>query len=59
MTHYGQQLMPMMPVLFEKGYDGLSLKGGFFERAIYRATLKAWENQSEDVFIWNGDHSLS
>jgi alanine dehydrogenase len=45
MTHYGQQLDPMLPVLFEKGYDGLSMYGGYFERALYRATLKAWLNQ--------------
>ncbi len=60
MMHYAQQLHPMMPVLFEKGYDGLSLDGGFFERALYRATLTAWE---EDVLvrktIWNGDKSYS
>lgn len=59
MNHYGQQLAPMMPVLFEKGYDGLSLEGGYFERALYRATLRAWESQVEPQFIWNGDHSLS
>jgi hypothetical protein len=58
MNHYGQQLAPMMPVLFEKGYDGLSLEGGYFERALYRATLTAWESQVEPQFIWNGDHSL-
>ncbi len=45
MTHYGRQLDPMMPVLFEKGYDGLSKSGGYFERALYRATLKAWLTQ--------------
>jgi len=32
-------------VLFEKGYDGLSLQGGYFERALYRATLKAWMHE--------------
>jgi hypothetical protein len=31
-----------MEVLFEKGYEGLSLAGNYFERALYRATLKAW-----------------
>ena len=45
MTHYAKQLDPLMPVLFEKGYDGLSMDGGYFERALYRATLKAWEDQ--------------
>ncbi|GAB4504511.1 MAG: hypothetical protein Fur0043_15050 [Anaerolineales bacterium] len=42
MTHYAQQLEPFIEVLFEKGYDGLSLDGTYFERALYRATLKAW-----------------
>jgi alanine dehydrogenase len=55
MTHYAQQLNPMMPVLFEKGYDGLSLDGGYFERALYRATLKAWEDHLANNIIWNGD----
>ena len=55
MIHYGQQLSPMMPVLFKKGYDGLSPDGGYFERALYRATLKAWEDQLERNIIWNGD----
>lgn len=42
MRHYAQQLEPLMKVLLEKGYDNLSLKGDYFERALYRATLKAW-----------------
>jgi alanine dehydrogenase len=57
MMHYGQQLNPMMPVLFDKGYDGLSLDGEYFERALYRATLKAWEDQVARKTIWNGDKS--
>jgi alanine dehydrogenase len=40
MRHYAQQLEPLMEVLLEKGYDGLSAQGGYFERALYRATLK-------------------
>ena len=55
MMHYGQQLNPMMPILFEKGYDGLSLEGSYFERALYRATLKAWEDQLANNILWNGD----
>jgi alanine dehydrogenase len=47
MTHYAQQLEPFMEVLFEKGYDGLSLEGSYFERALYRATLKAWLQDME------------
>ena len=41
MLHYAQQLEPFMEVLFETGYDNLSLDGTYFERALYRATLKA------------------
>ena len=59
MIHYGQQLNPMMPVLFEIGYDGLSLDGGYFERALYRATLKAWEDEMARKTIWNGDKSYT
>lgn len=47
MRHYAQQLGPFMEVLFEKGYDGLSLDGGYFERALYRATLQAWVDEDE------------
>ena len=57
MIHYGQQLNPMMPVLFKKGYDRLSLQGGYFERALYRATLKAWEDEVARRTLWNGDQS--
>lgn len=42
MSHYARQLEPLMKVLLEKGYDGLQPKGDYFERALYRATLKAW-----------------
>lgn len=57
MLHYGQQLHPMMPVLFEKGYEDLSADGGYFERALYRATLKAWEDELENNIIWNGEQA--
>lgn len=50
MLHYAQQLEPFIEVLFEKGYDGLSLEGTYFERALYRATLKAWL-QGESITI--------
>ncbi|MDX9991771.1 MAG: hypothetical protein RBS68_06930 [Anaerolineales bacterium] len=40
MNHYAHQLEPLIEVLFEKGYDGLSLEGEYFERALYRGTLK-------------------
>ncbi len=55
MTHYAQQLNPMMPVLFRKGYDGLSPDGSYFERALYRATLKSWETQKAQDVLWDGD----
>lgn len=42
MRHYAQQLEPLMEVLVHKGYSGLALDGSYFERALYRATLKAW-----------------
>jgi len=42
MRHYAQQLEPLLEVLLEKGYDQLSPEGSYFERALYRATLKAW-----------------
>lgn len=42
MRHYAQQLSPLMPALIQKGYDALSLDGDYFERALYRATLRAW-----------------
>ncbi len=42
MRHYAQQLTPLMEVLLEKGYDGLSPNGSYFERALYRGTLKCF-----------------
>jgi alanine dehydrogenase len=42
MNHYARQLEPFIETLFEKGYEGLSMQGTYFERALYRATLKAW-----------------
>jgi alanine dehydrogenase len=42
MKHYARQLSPLMEVLFQKGYEGLSLEGGYFERALCRSTLREW-----------------
>lgn len=42
MEHYGHQLEPLMEKLITKGYDQLSLGGDYFERALYRGTLKYW-----------------
>jgi alanine dehydrogenase len=42
MRHYAQQLTPLIEVLIQIGYDGLSPEGSYFERALYRATLDGW-----------------
>ncbi len=42
MRHYAQQLEPLMEVLVQKGYNGLSMKGGFFERAMERGSMRYW-----------------
>lgn len=42
MHHYALQMQPLINVLLAKGYDHLSMDGDYFERALYRATLKAW-----------------
>jgi alanine dehydrogenase len=43
MKHYQEQLEPMFEVLIEKGYDGLQPTGTFFERALWRGSLKGWK----------------
>ena len=42
MRHYAQQLEPLMEVLLQKGYQRLSIDGSYFERALFRGTLKYW-----------------
>jgi alanine dehydrogenase len=42
MEHYARQLSPFVKVLAEKGYDQLSLDGDYFERALYRGTIKSF-----------------
>jgi alanine dehydrogenase len=42
MQHYARQLEPLLYHLFTKGYEGISIHGDYFERALYRGTLKAW-----------------
>ncbi|MFN2151313.1 MAG: alanine dehydrogenase, partial [Anaerolineales bacterium] len=42
MRHYAQQLTPLLDILLKKGYDHLSIKGDYFERALYRASLHGW-----------------
>jgi len=42
MRHYAQQLMPLLEVLLRRGYDHLSNKGDYFERALYRASVHGW-----------------
>ena len=39
MDHYARQMTPLIKELLTKGYHGLSLDGGYFERALYRARL--------------------
>ena len=39
MVHYARQMTPLIEELLTKGYNGLSLEGGYFERALYRARL--------------------
>lgn len=42
MRHYAQQLEPLMEALLRIGYKGLDPGGDYFERALYRGSLKAW-----------------
>lgn len=42
MLHYARQLLPLMEVLAEKDYDDLSLQGNYFQRALYRGTLRGY-----------------
>jgi alanine dehydrogenase len=42
MEHYAGQLEPLMEALLRVGYDDLSENQGYFERALYRATLRSW-----------------
>jgi alanine dehydrogenase len=42
MQHYARQLEPLAYHLLKKGYDGISIDGDYFERALYRGTLKAF-----------------
>jgi len=51
MRHYARQLEPLMYHLFTKGYDGISIHGDYFERALYRGTLKAWLQGEADAAI--------
>ena len=48
MRHYAHQLEPLIYHLIKKGYDGISIEGDYFERALYRATLKAWLQDEAD-----------
>jgi alanine dehydrogenase len=51
MNHYARQLQPLMYHLFKKGYDGISLFGDYFERALYRGTLKAFLQGEVDATL--------
>jgi alanine dehydrogenase len=39
MVHYARQMTPLIEELLTKGYNGLCLEGGYFERALCRARL--------------------
>jgi alanine dehydrogenase len=49
MLHYAHQMEPILYHLAKKGYDGVSIEGDYFERALYRGTLKAWEEDESDI----------
>jgi alanine dehydrogenase len=51
MQHYARQLEPLLYHLFTKGYGGISIHGDYFERALYRGTLKAWLQGEADKEI--------
>jgi len=51
MQHYARQLEPLMYHLFTKGYDGISIFGDYFERALYRGTLKAFLQGEVDATL--------
>ena len=51
MRHYARQLEPLMYHLFKKGYGGISINGDYFERALYRGTLKAWLQGETDAAV--------
>ena len=51
MQHYARQLHPLMYHLFTKGYDGISIHGDYFERALYRGTLKAFLQGEVDATL--------
>lgn len=42
MLHYASQMEPLMQTLLTTGYESLSPNGDYFERALFRATLKDW-----------------
>jgi hypothetical protein len=51
MRHYARQLEPLMYHLSRKGYDSISINGDYFERALYRGTLKAWLKGEADAAV--------
>jgi len=40
MAHYGRQLLPLVAALVRTGYEELSLELGYYERAVYRGSLR-------------------
>lgn len=50
MRLYGRQLWPLLERLLARGgVDGLSARGDFLERALYRASLRSWLAEGERV----------
>jgi hypothetical protein len=44
-------LEPLAYHLIKKGYDDISIDGDYFERALYRGTLKAFLGSEVDAVI--------
>ena len=46
MALYGNQLAPLLQTLFTRGgVEGLGPRGAFFERALWRASLRNWSQR--------------
>jgi hypothetical protein len=53
MELYGAQLAPLLQTLVERGgAAGLRSDGSFYERALYRGSLRAWA-QNPDHHPWS------
>jgi alanine dehydrogenase len=64
MDLYGEQLEPLLQTLIERGgAAGLRSTGPFHERALYRASLRAWIQRTrpsrDELLIDRHDHALA